>query len=274
MKTCFSGIDSWMISYFKKTLQNIEVVSGIPSNLYSDDSGPINLVLAFDSIENFSILGNIFDRIVLLLETKKLSRITVFSSYSVYESDNNKETCKENFPLKPLNFNGARSLAVEGFLSYVSFRYNLPTTSLRVFNIYGPFQEPPHLIPSLLLPMIRGRSVNIGDSDKIRDFLYIDDFMRIFPLLFEKEQVNSYEVFNVGSGQGTRIGELFEKMKNITGTSPKVLFDATRLREEYDPDSAVADIGKIEKLLGWKPKICLNEGLTLTYQWLLGRSGR
>jgi len=144
---------------------------------------------------------------------------------------------------------------------------------LRLFNPYGPYQLSPYVVPTVLERIASSGTVNIGDSEKVRDFFYISDLIDLISLILEKDP-KGIDIFNVGSGNPISISTLITRAQEITGGECDVLFDATKLREEHDYDYAVADISKIKKELGWEPKVSLEEGLALTYQWILGRSGK
>jgi len=208
-----------------------------------------------------------------LCERGLLKHLVGLSSYCVYDSHEAKPFAESDV-LRPRNFVGVRAASLEAFLSYISERYNLSVTILRAFNIYGPLQDIPYLVPSLLRQVTLENIVNIGDLEKTRDFLYIDDFSRALCALLDGTHEKRLRVYNVGAGTGVKIKDLLSIVKEKARTSPKAIFDATKLREEYDYDYAVADITKIKKELGWEPKVSLEEGLALTYQWILGRSGK
>jgi len=271
LKTIISGIEPWMLSHVRKYIKNAEYAEGIFCSLFLNSVEKVRLILAVDGVRDLVGLGNVLDRVLILCEMGLIDRIIGLSSYCVY--DNKESTAfSESDTVKPRNFVGMRASSLESFLSYVSERYEVAAVSLRAFNIYGPFQEKPYLVPSLLAQAISGNIVNIGDSDKVRDFLYIGDLARAISILLSSEPKRGYKVYNVGSGKGTKIGELFSMIKVLTTNSAEPIFDATKLREEYDYDYAVADITRIKKELGWEPKVSLEEGLALTYQWILGRS--
>jgi UDP-glucose 4-epimerase len=273
LKTILSGIESWIIPHLHKSLRKSEFVEGIPAKLFSTEDGGFNLVLAVDKIHDLVGLGSILDRVAILCERGLLKHLVGLSSYCVYDSHEAKPFAEYDV-LRPRNFVGVRAASLEAFLSYISERYNLSVTILRAFNIYGPLQDIPYLVPSLLRQVTLENIVNIGDLEKTRDFLYIDDFSRALCAVLDGTHEKRLRVYNVGAGTGVKIKDLLSIVKEMARTSPKAIFDATKLREEYDYDYAVADITKIKKELGWEPKVSLEEGLALTYQWILGRSGK
>ena len=133
---------------------------------------------------------------------------------------------------------------------------------------------PKPLLPVGDKPIIQHGRVFVGDSAKVRDFIYMTDFIDLFKRITALENNGEVRIYNAGSGVATAIHELLIKAQEITAGECDVIFDATRLKNEYDYDYAVADITKIKKELGWVPKVSLEEGLALTYQWILGRSGK
>jgi nucleoside-diphosphate-sugar epimerase len=150
----------------------------------------------------------------------------------------------------------------------------LKTTQIgiaRIFNIYGenedPNHESAHVIPSLIRKAILYPDVEYlvwGDGKQSRDFLYVSDCV---DALIELEANASYipVVVNIGSDKTVSIGELAEKIAELSGKGMKPVYETQKL---VGPLSRTADITRARRLLGWQPKISLEEGLRRTYSWV------
>jgi len=271
MKKIFiSNIEKWLLPHLERAFAT-NSVQALKHSHFSSFDPDITFVIGFESLREFTDVGSMGDVLQLAALSGRLKSIIFFSSYGVYEPK--KSSFKESDIICPKNFVGTRAAILEDILVYLANRYSLDLTILRLFNPYGPYQLSPSVIPTVLEKITTAGTVNIGDSEKVRDFFYISDLIDLLTLLIEKNP-KGIDIWNVGSGIPISISSLITKAQEITGGECDVLFDATKLREEYDYDYAVADITKIKEELGWEPKVSLEEGLALTYQWILGRSGK
>jgi len=146
----------------------------------------------------------------------------------------------------------------------------------RIFNIYGinePIDEKAHAIGDLIRKVILYSSGEFkvrGDGKQTRDYLYVSDCVEALVKL-EKKASSPPVTVNIGSGQAMSIGALAEKILKISGKKFNMVFDLTK---PVGPVSRTADISRARVLLGWEPKISLDEGLRRTYDWVEGRLRR
>lgn len=269
-KIILSNLEEWMYPHFSKAFE-VDYIRELKHSHFSDFSPEIPLIISFENILEYSDLGSTGDILHLAIKTGKLQKIIYLSSYGVYSPK--KEKYKESDKIKPVNFIGSKAACLENLFSYLSKRYNIEYINLRMFNAYGAYQKSPYVVPSILEEITKNGRVYTGDSEKVRDFIHINDLISLIKKLTEIDlwKTNTY---NVGSGIPISIHDLIIKSQEITKGSCDIVFDASKLREEFDYDYAVADISKIRKELDWQPEISLVQGLSLTYQWVLGRSQR
>ncbi len=265
-----SNVEKWLTPHLEREF-HIKYTEQLKHSNYNSFDPEIPFMIGFEYIGEFTDIGSLGDVLHLAAQSSKLKTIIYLSSYGVYAPKMGQ--LKESDVVCPKNFVGTRAAILEDILVYLANRYSLDLTILRLFNPYGPYQLSPYVVPTVLEKIASSGTVNIGDSEKVRDFFYISDLIDLLTLLIEKNP-KGIDIWNVGSGNPISISTLITRAQEITGGECDVLFDATKLREEYDYDYAVADITMIKKELGWEPKISLEEGLALTYQWILGRSGK
>lgn len=138
----------------------------------------------------------------------------------------------------------------------------------RLFNIYGPnsaMGERAHVICDLIVKTIsRPQLVVHGDGKQTRDFLYVSDCVEAL-LALEKRATNPPVTVNIGSGVPTSIGAIAEKVVRISGKQIKITYDVSK---PVGPISRTSDIAKSKALLSWQPRVSLDEGLRLTYNWV------
>ena len=150
--------------------------------------------------------------------------------------------------------------------------YDLPTTSLRYFNVYGPRQDQNSdyaaVIPKFISRLLKNEAPIIyGDGEQTRDFIFVQDVVRANILAAEKERANG-EIINIGSGERISINELAEKMTGIFG---KNLGPIHVEPLPSDVRHSLADITKAKVLLGFETKYSLDEGLLETVRYFKGR---
>ena len=140
---------------------------------------------------------------------------------------------------------------------------------IRVFNSYGPNEFPGiyrNVIPNFLQKAMRGESLTIlGEGTETRDFTYVSDV--VTGLLLSASTANEvFEIYNIGSGRGTKILDLAKEINSITGNQAPIKFAPRRNWDHIL--HRVSDISLAQKELGYSPKVRLNEGILKTYEWL------
>ena len=137
-------------------------------------------------------------------------------------------------------------------MSYEVFK--VPSVGLRLFNVYGPGQNPndPYsaVIPIFLNKMKKNISVTINGGYQTRDFIFVDDVIKIMLLSMKKIQNNkTYEIFNVGTNRSVTINYLFSLIKNKLGSKSK--FKKRKL-DKFDPKKSSGTFKKMNKFLNLK----------------------
>ena len=172
----------------------------------------------------------------------------------------------EDAPLRPGSPYAATKLAIEYHLAAARRTWGLDYTVLRYGNPYGPRQDPRGKmgVVAVVLGILRagGTPTLYGDGRAVKDFFYAGDAASAAIAALAPSEA---KVFNVASGTGTSILDLFEKMGSILGR-PIVPKRAPAL--PGDEPSCVLDIQRIRGALGWSPKVDLEAGLRATWEWL------
>jgi dTDP-glucose 4,6-dehydratase len=168
-----------------------------------------------------------------------------------------------------VNPNGARSVYDEAkrfaeALTMAYHRYHgLDTRIVRIFNTYGPRMhlDDGRALPNLLQQSLRGEALTVyGKGDQTRSFCYVDDLIDgIVRLLLSDE----HDPVNIGNPHEMTILEFAQTINRMTGNPAGVLF-VEGARSENDPNRRQPDITRARQILGWEPKITLEQGLQLT----------
>ena len=148
---------------------------------------------------------------------------------------------------------------------------NIDIGIARIFNIYGenePVEEgKAHLVADLFRKVILSPQSQLslrGDGRQTLDFLYVSDCADAL-LALEEKTSNPAAIVNIGSGNAVSIRTIAEKVAEITGLTAGIAYDAARTA---GPKSRAADISNSRALLGWQPRVSLDEGLRLSYSWI------
>jgi UDP-glucose 4-epimerase len=194
------------------------------------------------------------------------------SSMGVYGATDG-SPISENAVTKPISWYGASKLAAENALE-VAGRLGLRTCSFRMFSVYGPGQnladERQGMVSIYLAHLLRGVPVTVkGTLERARDFVYIDDVVAAWKLALESEVSG---VFNLGTGVGTRVGELLAELIDVCGLPgdyPREVVDGT----PGDQFAVVANPARAREELGWRPRVELRHGLEALVAWARMASG-
>ncbi|WP_415654090.1 NAD-dependent epimerase/dehydratase family protein [Saccharomonospora xinjiangensis] len=130
----------------------------------------------------------------------------------------------------------------------------------RLFNVYGPGDPHPHLLPEILRQARRGRVLHLGDLGAARDFVYVDDVAEALVILLRRAQPG---VVNVGTGTAVSGRELVDLVASLTGRHLEARVDAARLRRRSRPVSCAA-ADRLREIVPWWPRTRLHEGIRHT----------
>ncbi len=166
----------------------------------------------------------------------------------------------EAHPVHPTSPYGVSKLAAEQYAKVFHKVYGMYVVSLRYFSVYGPRGRPDQVIHRFTDDLAHNKPPRInGDGSHTRDFTHVSDVVAATVSAGESEDLGG-EVFNIGFGKKTSISELAEKLIALMGRSGMVKpLYVEESRGDF-PDTQ-ADNRKAQKLLGWRPKVNLDEGL-------------
>ena len=158
--------------------------------------------------------------------------------------------------------NGADMVAESIYRSF-----NLPVTTVRPFNTYGPRQSARAIIPTLILQMLKDTTIRVGSLHPIRDFTYVGDTVEGFIKAAEADGING-EVINIGSNQGISIGNLTDTLAQIVGKEITIECDEERVRPAHsEVNRLLCNNQRAKELIQWQPTVNLKEGLAKTVNW-------
>jgi dolichol-phosphate mannosyltransferase len=144
---------------------------------------------------------------------------------------------------------------------------NLPVCTLRLYSVFGPFEEPTRLLPALAINGLRGTLPPLVDPSVARDFVYVDDVVEAYIAAAKNAARFPGHVFNVGSGIQTTLSEAVEAARSEFRISAQPEWGSMPSRS-WDTTVWVSDNRKIRRELGWEPKTSFADGLAKFGRWL------
>ncbi|PYU13866.1 MAG: hypothetical protein DMG29_10785 [Acidobacteria bacterium] len=167
----------------------------------------------------------------------------------------------EETPQNPNSPYSVSKLAAEKYVLYLRDAYRLPATVLRLFNTYGRKDNADFVVERTIVQMLRGHTVRLGAPSPVRDLLYVDDHVNAYLSCLGNEKAIG-GIFNFSTGRGVSVSELVGLLASLTGFVGEVAWD-TIPRRPLDIDRMIGDSSQAEKILGWRPRVNLEEGLRL-----------
>ena len=136
----------------------------------------------------------------------------------------------------------------------------------RVFFLYGPGEAPGRFVPAIARQLQAGGSAKMSAGTQVRDFLHVSDAGGAFAALAASDVEGA---INIASGSGVSLLELAKLVARHAGGAGRLQVGAIPLRPD-DPPSLVADVSRLRDLVGWYPRIALNEGVAQSVAWQRG----
>ena len=247
-KATYHELDVRSTDEVEKIFQGADVVyhtAAIPRVQYSVEH-PVETT-------DVNIVGTVS---VLTAAAKAKVRRVVYSSSGSSYGDQTLMPLVETMDANPINPYGLQKYVGELFASLWPTIYGIETVSLRYFNVYGPRLDPegPYALAvgAFLLARKEVRPLTVyGDGTITRDYTYVGDVARANLLAAESNKVGKGEVINIGAGRNVTIQYLAELVGG------EIVYGTPRV-EAHDSQ---ADNKKAKELLGWEPKVRLEEGI-------------
>ncbi len=196
-----------------------------------------------------------------------VKRVVFASSSSIY-GDSEKLPKQEDMTPNPLSPYAVSKLAGEKYCQVFARIYGLHTVALRYFNVFGPRQDPTSqysaVIPKFITAILNNKQPTIyGDGTQSRDFTYVTNVVEANILATEADFPPGM-VFNCACHERIDLNQLVKDINEILGKHIEPLYTDPR---PGDVKHSFADIERIQKYLGYRPKVYFREGLEKTIEW-------
>lgn len=203
--------------------------------------------------------------VMLAAKKAKVERVLQYSSSEIYGTAIH-VPMDEFHPTNPCSTYAVSKLAADRLCFTLYYEQKIPIIILRQFNVYGPRETQPYVIPEIITQLDKGEELKLGNIKATRDFTYVDDAAKGAVALMKCDKVVG-QVVNMGSGKDFSIKEIAQKIAKLMGRKNiKIKIKKQRLRP-LDVEKLRANYSKMHKLTGWEPRINFEEGLKRTIIW-------
>lgn len=195
-----------------------------------------------------------------------IERIIIASTSHVYGK--NIVPYKEYYTPKPSRPYETSKACTDLIAQSYADTYNLPVMIARFVNVYGPGDMHfTRLIPKTITSVLAGINPQMWGGDALREYLYLDDAIDAYIKMAKVslDKIHRNRIFNIGSGHPYSVYEVIEKIVAIS--KKNVSIDRIKDEREFEIKAQFVSSAKAKRLLGWRSKTTLEEGLKKTIRW-------
>ncbi len=211
-----------------------------------------------------NILGTI--NVLELSRVYKIPRVIIASTAQVYGQG--KSPLGEDDPPRPSRPYETSKTATDLLAQSYADSFNVPVVIPRFVNIYGPGDMNfTRLIPKTLQHVVHGKPVPMWGGGAKREYLYIDDAVEAYLMLatMSSAKLEKNRIFNFGAGRPLTVEDLIKRIGKLSGSSIRI--ERTKEGREGEIVDQYVSWEKAGRVLGWKPRVPLEEGLKRTIAW-------
>ncbi|HYV56487.1 MAG TPA: NAD-dependent epimerase/dehydratase family protein, partial [Candidatus Nitrosopolaris sp.] len=172
----------------------------------------------------------------------------------------------ETEALEPNSYYAVTKSSATLFCRYTAQSRQLRLPTLRLYSIYGPWEEPGRLLPTLVSCGLDGALPPLADPDTARDYVHVDDTVEAYLLAVSRADQPPGGIYNVGSGVQTSLRELVEVARRALALRVEPAWGAMPGRS-WDTNVWIADNRRAAEVLGWRPKLTIEEGFGRLLAW-------
>lgn len=167
---------------------------------------------------------------------------------------------------EPNSYYAVSKVSATFYCSYVARVLGRPIPTLRLYSVYGAYEEPQRLMPTLIQKGLAGELPPLVAPDTARDFVYVDDVCQAYLMAAQSRTLEFGEVLNVGSGQQLTIREVVEVARQVLHIKQTPQWGSMPGRI-WDSSVWSADNRRIRERLGWQPKLDFRAGFVKMVDW-------
>lgn len=226
------------------------------------------IVSVSGSIENpqqtFSVNTVGTQNVLEQCRTDDIDYFFYLSSASIY-GEPEELPISEEYSVQPTHPYAATKAAGENLVQGYGAAYNIETTIVRAFTVYGPGQKKDNLIPAVIKQAQTNNHIQLGNIKPTRDFVHVTDLVRAIEALMAQEKTK-YDIYNVGSGQENSVRDVVKTiLEELNKTDLKIISEGDGRSQDVEISRMVSDNTRIRNI-GWEPEYDLRKGIANTVQ--------
>jgi nucleoside-diphosphate-sugar epimerase len=211
--------------------------------------------------DNFLMVFNVLE----FARANSIKRLMFASSREVYGNSENAYRAENDLSVSNCESPySATKLAGEALFHSYFYCYDIGSVILRFSNVYGKYDDSNRVIPVFMRRSMQHKNLIVFGEHKMLDFTYIDDCIKGIERVIENFDQVRGNTFNIATGKGTSIMQVADMIKDKTGSNSRIIIKESRTGEVTN---FIADITKAKRLLGYNPKISIQEGIKRSFEW-------
>lgn len=174
----------------------------------------------------------------------------------------------EKHPLQGQSPYSATKIGADKIAEAFHLSFQTPVVTVRPFNTFGPRQSARAVIPTIITQCLVDQVIRLGNLRPTRDLNFVANTVEGFLMAASASEAVGKSI-NLGSGREISIGDLAELIGKLVGRDIAIQADRVRLRpENSEVERLIADHSLAQEILGWQPRVSLEEGLEMTIAWM------
>ncbi len=173
---------------------------------------------------------------------------------------------REDDILAPNSHYAVAKAAQTHLVAYAAASRGIASVTFRLFSVYGPWEEPTRLVPTLIRRARAGLPLVMTAPDTARDFIHVDDVLDAM-LGLDRLAGLCGEVFNLGTGVQSTLRQVVDAVQRTVGAASEVRWGDMPARR-WDTSAWCADVSRARDVLGWSATVGLVDGVRLTASWM------
>jgi len=196
-----------------------------------------------------------------LLELHSFKKFIFASTMETYGWQEKKEPFMEDTKLNPASPYAVSKVACEHYIRTAHKAYGLPYMISRCCNTFGRKTQTGFVVEYIITKMLNNQDVYLGTPNAVRDLMFVDDHVNAYEMLLQSDLKN--ETFNFGTSNQMKMIDVANRIKELIGSESKIIegFPPGYPKRHIVEDYLSLDATKAKTMLGWEPKVNLDEGL-------------
>jgi len=210
-----------------------------------------------------------FLNILEMCRSSKIKHLIYASSSSVYGLNSKQPFSEKDTVDTPISLYAATKKSNELMAHTYSHLYNIPTTGVRFFTVYGPWGRPDMALYKFTKNIINKKPIKLYNMGEMyRDFTYIDDIIegliKLIDVIPKYKDKAPYDIFNIGRGEPIKLIRFVEAIEKAL--NKKAIIEYSPM-QDGDVVSTFADVSLLKEVTGYLPKVSVEEGVKEFVEW-------